>query len=114
MLGNIACDHMAVAFWALTLGHRTHIEALGAPLPDEGAADWIIARYVFAGRGGQPPVTLVWWDHPKRPPGFADWKIDKSFEETVLFIGADGMLATDYAHHQLLPAGKFKNYRPPT
>ena len=31
----------------------------------------------------------------------------------MLFVGADGMLIADYGRHQLLPAEKFKDCKPP-
>jgi predicted dehydrogenase len=116
LLGDIGCHLMDPAFWALDLKHQTKISAVdGAPHSDEICADWIVARYEFPARGeGKPPVTLTWYDPPRKPPMLANWKLDEKLTgEGVVFVGEGGILYTNYDQHVLLPAEKFKDYKPP-
>ena len=116
MLGDIACHLMDVAFWSLDLTHPTHIEAEGSPTKGDLVPDWIIAKYDFPARANQPPVKLTWYDHPKHPEQLASWKLNENLQkEAVLFIGEQGMLATNYGEHQLLrrqKKSKSSNLRP--
>ncbi len=116
LLGDIGCHLMDVAFWSLDLQHPTKISAEGSELSDEICADTIVATYEFPARGeGKPPVKMTWYDPPRKPAQIGQWKLDDALRgEGVMFVGEGGMLCTDYGHHMLLPAEKFKDFKPPT
>jgi predicted dehydrogenase len=114
MLGDIGCHLMDVAFWALDLQSPTRIESEGSPRSDQISTEWIVAKYDFPARGPQPPVTLTWYDPPKKPPQLASWKLEEKLShEGVMFIGDKGMLYTNYGEHRLLPADQFNGFKPP-
>lgn len=115
MLGDIGCHLMDVAFWALDLKHPVRIESQGGGGDlTTICPDWIIARYEFEARGDKPAAVLTWYDPPKKPPMIASWNLPPAYErEGVVFIGEQGILYTNYGEHALLPADKFKGFKPP-
>ena len=114
MLGDIGCHLMDVAFWALDLGHPARVTSDGAPRHDDLCTDWNVASYEFPARGAKPPVTLTWYDPPKFPPMRDEWKLPEGLKnEAVVFVGAEGILATNYGEHALLPAEKFQDFKRP-
>jgi predicted dehydrogenase len=110
-LGDFFCHYCDVAFWALDLRHPTTIEAQG-PVHAESAARWTIARQQYASRGDLPPVTLHWYNGGPYPELVKERNVPQ-WGSAVLFIGADGMLITDYGRHQLLPESKFADFKRP-
>ena len=88
--------------------------AEGSPRDNEISTEWIVAKYDFPARGSQPPVKLTWYDPPKKPDALPSWNLEpKHADEGVVFIGEKGMLYTNYGEHRLLPADKFKDFKPP-
>ncbi len=58
-------------------------------------------------------MTLTWY-HGGAHPAWVKEKGIPNYGSAVLFVGAEGMLISDYGKHQLLPEAKFKDYqRPP-
>jgi len=110
-LGDFFCHFCDLAFWALKLRHPTTVEAEG-PVHAESAARWTIARQEYPARGNLPPVTLTWY-HGGAHPAWAKEKGVPPWASAVLFVGAEGMLISDYGRHQLLPEAKFKDYKRP-
>lgn len=110
-LGDFFCHYCDVAFWALDLRHPTTIEAQG-PVHAESAARWTIARQQYASRGDLPPVTLHWYNGGPYPELVKERNVPQ-WGSAVLFIGADGMLITDYGRHQLLPENKYADFKRP-
>jgi predicted dehydrogenase len=114
LLGDIFCHLADVAFWSLDLKHPTRIHTEGPTPADELVAEWTIAHFDFPARGKMPSVKLHWYDPPKKPEALTTWNLDPKFtKEAVVFIGEKGMLAANYGEHQLLPAEKFKTFKPP-
>jgi predicted dehydrogenase len=116
--GDMACHIMDLAFWALDLKHPTSAVATGPEVHPDGAPEWCLCEYEFAGADGRPPLKLYWsdggrhhdlvrntLDHGGR--SLAEWGLG------VLFVGDKGMLAADYGQRQLLPADKFQGFSPP-
>ncbi|HUT94546.1 MAG TPA: Gfo/Idh/MocA family oxidoreductase [Thermoguttaceae bacterium] len=111
-LGDMGCHLIDLAFWALDLKYPVTAEAEGPPVHPEGTPLWLIARWEFPARGDLPPVKLTWYDGVKRPPqqkehNMPDWP------EGVLFVGADGMLISEWGKHELYPKEKFAGFRRP-
>jgi len=108
-LGDMACHHMDLPFWALGLRVPETVEAEGPPVHPESAPSWLIVRYAFAARGGQPAVTLTWYNGDKRPHYFADGVLPQ-WGNGTLFVGSGGMLIADYERHLLLPEERFRDW----
>ena len=111
-LGDMACHHMDLPFWALDLRHPTSVEAEGPPVHPETAPNWLKVHYEFPARGDRPPVSLTWYDGGKRPAGFAEGKLPK-WGDGNLFVGEKGMILADYDRHLLLPESEFRDLKPP-
>lgn len=111
-LGDLACHHMDLPFWALDLRHPVTVEAEGPPIHPESTPTWLIVRYEFPERQSGPAVSLTWYNGDRRPRYFAEGKLP-SWGNGTLFVGSKGMLLADYNRHVLLPEGEFANYQPP-
>lgn len=111
-LGDMACHHMDLPFWALNLGRPKTIEAEG-PTPDpESTPPWLIVRYAFPQADGKPDLPLTWYNGDKRPPQFAEGKLTE-WGNGTLFVGSKGMLLAGYDSYKLFPEEEFKGYTPP-
>lgn len=111
-LGDMACHHMDLSFWALGLRYPLTVEAEGPPVSPEIAPPWLIVHYGFPARAAQPPVKLTWYHGGKRPTLFAEGKLPQ-WGDGTLFIGDKGMLLADYGRYVLLPAANFTDFKPP-
>ncbi|HXG24951.1 MAG TPA: Gfo/Idh/MocA family oxidoreductase [Chthonomonadales bacterium] len=112
-LGDMACHHMDLPYWALDLRHPLTIESEGPPVHPESCPPWLIVRYQYPARGEQPPISLTWYNGDKRPPYFAEGKLPSDWSAGTLFIGEKGMLLADYNRHMLLPEKEFVGFEPP-
>jgi predicted dehydrogenase len=99
-------------FWALRLHHPVSIEASGPPPHPELAPASMTATYQYAARGDMPAVTLKWHQGEEKPDLWREGKIPK-WDSGVLFVGAKGMLLSDYGKHKLLPEEEFKDFKRP-
>lgn len=112
-LGDLACHHMDLPFWALNLRAPETVGAEGPPVHPESCPEWLIVRYTFPARGEMPPVTLTWYNGDKRPPYFSEGQLPE-WGNGTLFVGEKGFLLADYNRHLLLPAYRFESWtRPP-
>jgi predicted dehydrogenase len=112
VLGDMACHHMDLPFWALKLRHPSKVAAEG-PAPDaEATPRWLIVHYEFAARKDLPAVKLTWYHGGKRPAAFAEGQLP-SWGDGVLFVGEKGMLLAGYDDHKLLPEKQFAGFKPP-
>lgn len=111
-LGDMACHHMDLSFWALGLRAPTSIRAEGPPVNSETTPPWLIVHYEFPARGTKPPVNITWYHGGKRPTLFAEGKLPR-WGDGTLFIGEKGMLLADYTERVLLPEKDFVGYVPP-
>ena len=99
-------------FWALNLRHPVTIEASGPPPHAEIAPASMTVKYEYGPRGDMPPVTLSWHQGEDKPAIWKESRIPQK-KDGVLFIGAKGMLLSDYSTHTLLPEADFKDFVPP-
>ncbi|MFL5519841.1 MAG: Gfo/Idh/MocA family protein [Gemmatimonadales bacterium] len=98
-LGDMGAHLLDHPFWALELAPPISVEATSTPW---GRADKVpvtypsgmLVHYEFAGRGGQPPVKLSWYDGGLMPPRPAVLPDDVVFEREggVIFVGERGIL----------------------
>jgi predicted dehydrogenase len=96
-------------FWALKLKAPLTVESFGPPPHPEIAPATMRSVYEFPRRPGMPPVRLTWYQGDEKPE---IWK-QKGIEQLVngvLFVGADGMLLSDYRKHTLLPEKNFAGF----
>ena len=110
-LGDFFCHFCDLAFWALKLRHPTTVEAEG-PFHPESAARWTIARQEYSARENLPPVALTWYSGGAYPTLVKEKNVPQ-WASAVLFVGAKGMLISDYGRHQLLPEDQFKGFKVP-
>jgi predicted dehydrogenase len=118
-LSDFCCHLTDLAFWALDIKSPQTIEAEGPPVHPECAPLWLIVRYEYPARGSQPPVKLVWYSGDRRPPYQLPAQTEMpngrnhKWGNGVLFVGAKGMLLTDYDASVLLPEKDFAGFQPP-
>jgi predicted dehydrogenase len=110
-LGDMACHHMDLPFWALGLSHPTSIEAEGPKPHPESTPAWMIVRYQMKKKDGGS-VPLTWYHGGKRPKQFEENLLPK-WGNGTLFVGKKGMLLADYENHALLPEADFAGFQPP-
>jgi len=90
-------------FWALKLDAPTRIEAEGPAVHQETTPARLTVQYEFGQRGDLPPVTLYWTHGSNRPPRYQGPDLPSGWGDGALFIGAHGMILSDYRRHILLP-----------
>jgi predicted dehydrogenase len=96
-------------FWALNLDAPLTIEASGPPPHPEIAPATMSAAYTYGARDGRAPVKLTWYQGQMKPPQWTEKTIPQ-WDSGVLFVGAKGMLLSDYGKHLLLPEATFKDF----
>jgi predicted dehydrogenase len=111
-LGDLACHHVDLPFWALNLRYPETVEAEGPPVHPESCPVWLIVRYTFPARENLPPVKLTWYNGDRRPPHFAEGLLPE-WGNGTLFVGSKGMLLADYNRYVLLPQKQFEGFTPP-
>ena len=111
-MSDLGSHWIDLPFWALNLKYPSTIEAHGPPLHPELAPASMKATYQYAEHGDQPPLRLTWyqgtfcdevWDHLDIP----------RWGSGVLFVGAKGMVLSDYGKHVLLPEKEFAEFQRP-
>jgi predicted dehydrogenase len=110
-LGDMACHHMDLPFWALGISHATSVESEGPPVHKESTPAWMVVHYMMKKKDGAS-VPLTWYHGGKRPHHFAD-KLLPEWGNGTLFVGKKGMLLSDYDKHVLLPEKDFAGFTPP-
>jgi hypothetical protein len=102
------------AFWALELQAPLTIEAIHPqPAHPEIAPASLTVVYEYGQRGSLRPVKHTWYQGEDKPEIWKSGGIPP-WTNGVLFIGAKGMLLTDYGKHVLLPEKDFEDFqRPP-
>ena len=116
-LGDMACHHMDLAWWALNLRHPITVRSLGPKLHDVGTPDGMIVHYEHPARGDRPAVKVTWYDSVNRPSILSALRTEDGqrlqWGDGQIFIGDEGMLIADYGRHVLLPEEKFADYQRP-
>ncbi len=116
-IGDMACHHMDLPYWALGLRHPTTIEAFGPAVHPETCPLGLEVHYQFAARGDQPAISLNWYDGTKIPKQVHDVPIgdpkNLGHGGGSLFVGSKGMLLSNYDRYKLLPETDFMDFKPP-
>ena len=120
-IGDMACHHMDLSYWALGLRYPTTIEAFcdAKPTPEVTPHN-LKVEYTYTAtrrrlREGAPPPfegKLTWYDGDLRPPllkekGLPEWGAG------TLFVGEEGMIQADYGQRLLFPKEKFDDFKAP-
>ncbi len=116
-LGDMACHHMDLAYWALDLGAPASVHAEGPAVDPIGTPASLTVRYEHPAKGDRPAVSLTWHDGDKRPPQLARLKNKDgsplTWGDGNLFVGQSGMIIADYGQHRLLRDEVAVDFTPP-
>jgi predicted dehydrogenase len=92
-LGDMAVHNADPAFYALDLGAPDWVEAETSPNNNESFPEWSIITYHFPARGGQPPVTMKWYDGGKLPPKPPGMEPERNLGDNgIYFVGDKGAI----------------------
>lgn len=125
VLGDMGSHLIDLAFWALDLRRPLTVESRG-PDPDPVACPpWQDVVWEHAARTGNPnlevPTRVFWYHGPEgmrrrserlqaqlgSDTDLGSWHIG------VAFVGAKGILVSDYGKHLLSPSASFVDHQPP-
>lgn len=116
-LGDMACHHMDLSFWALDLRHPTSIHAEGPPVDAVGTPEWLVVHYEHPAKGDRPGVKLTWYDGGKHAELLKPFKnkdgTPLQWGDGTLFVGENGMILADYDNHVLIRDNKVTDFTPP-
>jgi predicted dehydrogenase len=114
VLADMACHFMDLPHWALGLRAPTSVAAEGRVLHrgDPTMPTVMKVDYQYPARGKQPGVHLTWY-HGVAGPDLEGRVTHPGFGSGVLFEGERGSLLADYGNYRLLPADRFRDFRPP-
>jgi predicted dehydrogenase len=111
-LADFWCHYSDLAHWALDLTHPLTVHAQGGKARPERVTVKMKVEYTYPARGKKPPVHLTWYQGGEKPARLTDAQKGK-WGSGVLFVGAKGVLISNYGRHELLPADKFKDFKRP-
>ena len=111
-LADFWCHYSDLAFWALDLKYPNTVHCHTGKARPERTTVRMRVKYEYPARGKQPPVALHWYQGGDKPERLTDEQ-RKKWGSGVLFIGAKGELYSSYGGHTLMPADKFKGFKPP-
>ena len=114
-LSDFGCHFMDLPHWALKLPVPVSAEVLeGPPVHPESTPPWLVLRYEYPLSGSKATLPLTWYHGGRKPgPDVLPKELAAQWAAGVLFIGAEGMLLSDYERHILLPEKKFAGFTPP-
>jgi len=111
-MSDLGSHWVDLPWWALKLTSPLTIEAAGPTPHPEIAPASMKVTYKYGQRGTLPPVQLTWYQGAYKPQIWKDAGIPQ-WTSGVLFIGAKGMLLSDYGKHTLLPEASFADFQRP-
>ncbi len=111
-MSDLGSHWVDLPFWALKLDAPRTIQAFGPPPHPEIAPASMHVIYQYGARGEMPPVQVSWYQGEDKPQPWLDGTIPK-WDSGVLFVGAKGLLLSDYSRHSLLPEKEFRDFKPP-
>jgi predicted dehydrogenase len=111
-MSDLGSHWIDLPFWALRLRSPLTVEAQGPTPHREIAPASMTAIYEYGARGNMPPVRLTWYQGEHKPEILRKGGIPQ-FNSGVLFVGARGMLLSDYGRHVLLPEKQFTDFKGP-
>ncbi len=113
-LADFGCHFLDLPHWALDLQSPLSVEVVdGPPVHPDSTPPWLIVRYEYpAARAQRRPLQLTWY-HGGRKPALLPATVADKWASGVLFIGANGMLLSDYTRHLILRDAAFGDYVAP-
>jgi len=111
-MSDLGSHWIDLPFWALRLRSPLTVEATGPAPHRELAPASMSATYEYGPRGDMPAVRLTWHQGENKPDIWRKNGIPR-WDSGVLFIGARGMILSDYGRHVLLPEKDFANFQRP-
>jgi predicted dehydrogenase len=109
--GNWGCHILDIPFWALDLGHPTHVAGSG-PTPDaKKTPTSLVSRLDFAANDKRPAVSVHWYQG--KPPILKELSVDKIRNMNNLFVGTEGTLLCGFGAFKLLPEDRFAGFKGP-
>jgi predicted dehydrogenase len=115
-LGDMGSHLIDLPFWALNLHYPSTVEAEGPPVDRDICPAWMIVHWDHPARGDRRELEVFWYHGGKKPgdaievPAGVDLV---KWSNGILFIGDKGQLLADYGRYLLLPAEKFRDFKPP-
>jgi len=109
-LGDMACHHMDLPFWALGLRAPSKVRAEGPSIHPTMCPQGLKVIYAYAATSTRPEFTLTWYDGNLKPAQIHGVETGGGGN---LFVGDKGMLRADYGSLKLLPEADFKDYQRP-
>ncbi len=95
-LGDMACHHMDLPFWALNLKYPTKVTPVDGPAPHKDGA-CVADRAVGlprrrGGRRARGPVSLTWHgtQEDERPAELDEWGLPAKWQAGNVFVGEKG------------------------
>jgi predicted dehydrogenase len=111
-MSDLGSHWIDLPFWALRLRSPLTVEASGPAPHRELAPASMSATYEYGPRGDMPAVRLTWHQGENKPEIWRKNGIPR-WDSGVLFIGARGMILSDYGRHVLLPEKDFADFKRP-
>jgi predicted dehydrogenase len=112
-MSDLGSHWIDLPFWALKLDAPLAVEASGPTPHAEIAPASMSATFHYGARGDLPAAKLTWYQGTMKPELWKERKIAQ-WGDGVLFIGAKGMLLSDYGKHVLLPEKDFADFKRPS
>ncbi len=109
-MGDMACHHIDLSFWAFELRYPSSVVTEGPPVDADCCPGGLVSHYEFPARGDRPPIKLTWYDGDSIPTEIHGVPCGGGGS---LFVGDKGMMRADYGSYRLLPEAAFAGYTPP-
>ncbi len=110
--GNWGCHILDIPYWALGLGHATHVSASGPEAHPQMTPKRFHSTFDFPAKADRPAVKLHWSQAPGGPEILKEHNLSAGGNNT-LFIGTNGMLLCGFDQLALLPEKKFAGFEAP-
>jgi predicted dehydrogenase len=112
-MSDLGAHWIDLPFWALQLHQPLSAEAEGPPVSSETAPKTLVCRWEFAARSDDLPAVKLAWYHGGKKPDLVTQKKVPAWDSGCLFVGARGMILSNYDKHLLLPEKEFADFERP-
>ncbi len=109
--GNWGCHILDIPYWALDLGHATHVSATGPEADPHMTPKSFHSVFDFPAKGDRPALKLHWSQAKDGPEVLKKYGLPNNGNN--LFVGTKGMLLCGFDHLKLLPEEDFADFEAP-